>query len=261
MTTRSYEKERKEKLMAQRFEIFSKENLGSVRTVFKDDEPWFCVPDVCRILDLKNPTVATQRIDEEDKAKFNLGLINSEFVNFVNESGLYQLIMRSKKPEAKIFIRWITKEVIPSIRKHGKGGWEPSAKYLGEGIMKPVEYELKPKSSSVSSIQSSAKPALLPPESREESAVDKLNAIAAKFIDGFEYAGKEEKKLCTGQETQSGANLFQGKAVSFRWTARGLEKAKELLLNEGFVKLENGKWQLSKERMENFKEEIKSGQS
>ena len=348
MTTRSYEKERKEKLMAQRFEIFSKENLGSVRTIFEDDVPWFCVPDVCKILDLKNPTVAAQRIDEEDKAKFNLGLINSEFVNFVNESGLYQLIMRSKKPEAKIFIRWITKEVIPSIRKHGyysnapqiderdmaklavvnaateeerminfgmqkelevarpkaenyddfmnkegtfssgeiakpfgltavmfnkimkrfglivkhgKGGWEPSAKYLGEGIMKPVEYELKPKSSSVSSIQSSAKPALLPPESREESAVDKLNAIAAKFIDEFEYAGKEEKKLCTGQETQAGANNFQGKTVSFRWTARGLEKAKELLLNEGFVKLENGKWQLSKERMENFKEEIKSGQS
>ena len=357
MMTRSNEKERKEKVMAQRFEIFSKENLGSVRTVFKDDEPWFCVPDVCRILDLKNPTVATQRIDEEDKAKFNLGLINSEFVNFVNESGLYQLIMRSKKPEAKIFIRWITKEVIPSIRKHGyysnapqiderdmaklavvnaateeerminfgiyqekfvlpmqkelevarpkaenyddfmnkegtfssgeiakpfgltavmfnkimkrfglivkhgKGSWEPSAKYLGEGIMKPVEYELKPKSSSVSSIQSSAKPALLPPESREESAVDKLNAIAAKFIDGFEYAGKEEKTSCTEQETQAGANNFQGKTVSFRWTARGLEKAKELLLNEGFVKLENGKWQLSKERMENFKEEIKSGQS
>lgn len=96
MTTRSYEKERKEKVMAQRFEIFSKENLGSVRTIFENDVPWFCVPDVCKILDLKNPTVAAQRIEEEDKAKFNLGLINSEFVNFVNESGLYQLIMRSK---------------------------------------------------------------------------------------------------------------------------------------------------------------------
>lgn len=119
MTTRSNEKERKEKVMAQRFEIFSKENLGSVRTIFEDDVPWFCVPDVCKILDLKNPTVAAQRIDEEDKAKFNLGLISSEFVNFVNESGLYQLIMRSKKPEAKIFIRRITKEVIPSIRKQG----------------------------------------------------------------------------------------------------------------------------------------------
>ena len=357
MMTRNNEKERKEKVMAQRFEIFSKENLGSVRTVFNNDEPWFCVPDVCKILDLKNPTVAAQRIDGEDKAKFNLGLINSEFVNFVNESGLYQLIMRSKKPEAKIFIRWITKEVIPSIRKHGyysnapqiderdraklavvnaateeermiafgiynekfvlpmqkeleiarpkaenyddfmnregtfssgeiakpfgltavmfnkimkryglivkhgKGGWEPSAKYLGEGIMKPVEYEMKPKRSSTSSIQSSASPSLLPPESREESAVDKLNAIAAKFIDGFEYAGKEEKKLCTGQETQSGANLFQGKAVSFRWTARGLEKAKEILTKEGFVELKAGKWELSRERMEKFRKEIKGGQA
>lgn len=142
------------------------------------------------------------------------------------------------------------------IVKHGKGGWEPSAKYLGEGIMKPVEYELKKKS-----IQSSASPSPITSDSREESAVDKLNAIAAKFIDGFEYAGKEEKTSCTEQETQAGANLFQGKAVSFRWTARGLEKAKEILVNEGFVKLENGKWQLSKERMEKFREEIKSGQA
>jgi prophage antirepressor len=147
------------------------------------------------------------------------------------------------------------------IVKHGKGGWEPSAKYLGEGIMKPVEYELKPKNSSSSLLQSSAKPPLLTSESKEESAVDKLNAIAAKFIDGFEYAGKEEKAACTEQEIQAGANLFQGKTVSFRWTARGLEKAKELLLNEGFVKLENGKWQLSKERMGKFREEIKSGQA
>ena len=352
MTTRSNEKERKEKVMAQRFEIFSKENLGSVRTIFENDVPWFCVPDVCKILDLKNPTVAAQRIDEEDKAKFNLGLINSEFVNFVNESGLYQLIMRSKKPEAKIFIRWITKEVIPSIRKHGyysnapqfderdraklavvnaateeerminfgiyqekfvlpmqkeleiarpkaenyddfmnregtfssgeiakpfgltavmfnkimrrfglivkhgKGGWEPSAKYLGEGIMKPVEYEVKTKHSSASSVQPSA---ILPPENKEESAVDKLNAIAAKFIDGFEYAGKED--TCTEQEAQAGANFFQGKAVCFRWTARGLEKAKEILTKEGFVELKAGKWELSRERIKKFKEEIKSGQS
>ena len=146
------------------------------------------------------------------------------------------------------------------IVRHGKGGWEPSAKYLGEDIMKPVEYDLKPKSSSVSIIQSSGKPSLLPPVS-EESAVDKLNAIAAKFIDGFEYAGKKEKTSCTEQEAQSGSNIFQGKAVCFRWTARGLEKAKEILTKEGFVELKAGKWELSRERIKKFKEEIKSGQS
>ena len=102
----------------ERFKIFSKENLGSVRTVLLNNEVWFCIKDVCDILELKNPTAVAQRLDEDERAKFNLGRQGE--TNFTNESGLYTLILRSDKKEAKPFRKWITSEVIPAIRKTGK---------------------------------------------------------------------------------------------------------------------------------------------
>lgn len=102
----------------ERFRIFSKENLGSVRTIFVNNQVWFCIKDVCDILELKNPTAVAQRLDEDERAKFNLGRQGE--TNFTNESGLYTLILRSDKKEAKPFRKWITSEVIPAIRKTGK---------------------------------------------------------------------------------------------------------------------------------------------
>nr|DAT23978.1 MAG TPA: repressor domain protein [Caudoviricetes sp.] len=102
----------------ERFQIFSKENLGSVRTIFANNQVWFCIKDVCDILELKNPTAVAQRLDEDERAKFNLGRQGE--TNFTNESGLYTLILRSDKKEAKPFRKWITSEVIPAIRKTGK---------------------------------------------------------------------------------------------------------------------------------------------
>ena len=102
----------------ERFQIFSKENLGSVRTIFVNNQVWFCIKDVCDILELKNPTAVAQRLDKDERAKFNLGRQGE--TNFTNESGLYTLILRSDKKEAKPFRKWITSEVIPAIRKTGK---------------------------------------------------------------------------------------------------------------------------------------------
>ena len=102
----------------ERFQIFSKENLGSVRTIFANDEVWFCAKDVCSILEIKNVTQAVQRLDEDERSMFNIGRQGN--TNFVNESGLYTLILRSDKKEAKPFRKWITSEVIPAIRKTGK---------------------------------------------------------------------------------------------------------------------------------------------
>ena len=99
----------------ERFQIFSKENLGSVRTVLVNNEAWFCIKDICDILELTNPTAVAQRLDEDERAKFNLGRQGE--TNFTNESGLYALIVRSDKKEAKPFRKWITSEVIPAIRK------------------------------------------------------------------------------------------------------------------------------------------------
>ena len=127
----------------ERFKIFSKENLGSVRTVLLNNEVWFCIKDVCDILELTNPTVVAKRLDEDEKAKFDLGLKNGELTNFTNESGLYTLILRSDKPEAKPFRKWITSEVIPTIRKTGKYEEKPmtSAQYLLQQAQWMVEAE------------------------------------------------------------------------------------------------------------------------
>ena len=102
----------------ERFQIFSKENLGSVRTIFANNEVWFCAKDVCGILEIKNVTQAVQRLDEDERSMFNIGRQGN--TNFINESGLYTLILRSDKKEAKPFRKWITSEVIPTIRKTGK---------------------------------------------------------------------------------------------------------------------------------------------
>ncbi|MEC1824056.1 Bro-N domain-containing protein [Bacillus paralicheniformis] len=91
-----------------------------VRTVVKDGEPWFVAKDVCDVLEIGNPSQALSRLDEDEK---NTVILNEGIGNpnktIVNEPGLYSLILGSRKPEAKQFKRWITHEVIPTIRKTG----------------------------------------------------------------------------------------------------------------------------------------------
>jgi len=98
-------------------QIFKNEDFGEIRVIEINNELWFVATDICNALELSNPTVAVQRLDEDERAKFNLGRQGE--TNIVNEYGLYNLILASRKPEAKKFKRWITHEVIPSIRKHG----------------------------------------------------------------------------------------------------------------------------------------------
>lgn len=98
-------------------QIFKNNEFGEIRTVTKNNEPWFVAIDVCNALELSNPTVVVGRLDEDERTKFNLG--RQGMTNIVSEYGLYNLILASRKKEAKKFKRWITHEVIPSIRKHG----------------------------------------------------------------------------------------------------------------------------------------------
>lgn len=98
-------------------QIFKNEQFGEVRTIEKNGEPWFVAADVCKVLDLSNPTIAASRLDEDERAKFNLGRQGETTI--VSEAGLYTLVLGSRKPEAKAFKRWITHEVIPTIRRHG----------------------------------------------------------------------------------------------------------------------------------------------
>ena len=92
-------------------------NDKEIRTVKKGGDLWWVLKDVCDVLELSNPTMIAGRLDEDERAKFDLGRQGE--TNIINESGLYNVILRSDKPEAKKFKRWVTHEVLPSIRKHG----------------------------------------------------------------------------------------------------------------------------------------------
>lgn len=83
----------------------------------KAGEPWFVAKDVCDILGHSNVSMALDRLDDDERSKFNLGRQGE--TNIVNEAGLYVLVLGSRKPEAHEFQRWVTHEVLPSIRKHG----------------------------------------------------------------------------------------------------------------------------------------------
>ncbi|WP_445490444.1 BRO-N domain-containing protein [Niallia sp. 03133] len=93
--------------------------MNEVRTVIKDGEPWFVAKDVCDVLELSDTNKALLVLDEDEKCKHEQYSGSGRKPMIINEAGLYTLIIRSRKPEAKAFKRWITHEVIPSIRKHG----------------------------------------------------------------------------------------------------------------------------------------------
>lgn len=109
-------------------------NFGDhqVRTVIKEGEPWFVAKDVCSVLELTNNRDAVSRLDCEDKSEVSIadtssnGVTQSRTLTVINESGLYSLILTSRKPEAKAFKKWVTSEVLPSIRKQGKYEVKPT---------------------------------------------------------------------------------------------------------------------------------------
>ena len=104
-------------------QVFKNECFGEVRTMVINDEPWFVGKDVASVLGYKSPSVAIcENVDSEDKTTFVISESGSKYkskTTFINESGLYALILSSKLPQAKEFKRWVTSEVLPQIRKTG----------------------------------------------------------------------------------------------------------------------------------------------
>ena len=97
--------------------IFDNEQFGQIRVIDQNGEPWFVAADICRVLEISNPSMAIDRLDDDERAKFNLGRQGMGYA--INKPGLYALVLGSRKPEAKAFKRWITHEVLPAIEKHG----------------------------------------------------------------------------------------------------------------------------------------------
>ena len=103
--------------MANEIQAFENAKFGTIRALNMDGEPWFVAKDVCDALGLTNPSVSVGALDEDERAKFNLGRQGD--TNIVSEAGFYKLVMKSRKTEAKAFQRWVTHEVLPAIRRTG----------------------------------------------------------------------------------------------------------------------------------------------
>lgn len=100
---------------------FQNETLNcTVRAVVKDGEPWFVAKDVCDALSIADSKSSLRFLEDDEKGVHSMHTLGgTQQVSIINESGLYSLILRSRKPEAKKFKKWVTAEVLPSIRKHG----------------------------------------------------------------------------------------------------------------------------------------------
>ena len=109
--------------------IFENNEFGEVRTTVIDDEPYFSLNDVCRILEIKNPRDAKSRLNIDGVGTTDGvdSLGRRTDVTMINESNLYKLIFQSRKPEAERFADWVTSEVLPAIRKHGA--------YMTDGVI------------------------------------------------------------------------------------------------------------------------------
>ena len=109
--------------------IFENNEFGEVRTTVIDDEPYFSLNDVCRILEIKNPRDAKSRLNLDGVGSTDGvdSLGRRTDVTMINESNLYKLIFQSRKPEAERFADWVTREVLPAIRQHGA--------YMTDGVI------------------------------------------------------------------------------------------------------------------------------
>ena len=100
--------------------IFENPEFGAVRSILIDGDPRFVAADVCKALELEKTNRALSRLDDDEKGAHSVSTPGGrQRMSIISESGLYSLILGSRKPEARAFKRWITHEVIPSIRKHG----------------------------------------------------------------------------------------------------------------------------------------------
>lgn len=102
-------------------QIFNNEKYGEVRTAIINNEPYFMLADVCRVLEIQDHKTAKRRLSENGVHSMHLidRMNREQQATFINESNLYKLAFTSRKKEAEEFTEWVTSEVLPSIRKHG----------------------------------------------------------------------------------------------------------------------------------------------
>ena len=161
---------------------------STVRTVERAGEPWFVLKDVCDVLNLTTPARVAERLDKDEVSQTHLtdSLGRQQETTIINESGLYSVILRSDKPEAKPFRKWVTSEVIPAIRRHGSYSRKPltPAEQLLAQANVLVEQERR-----LSALEETAE--------KTSRAIEMIAAPAASTRDTWqEETGKAIRQMC-----------------------------------------------------------------
>lgn len=169
-------------------ETFTNVTLGTVRVVKNESGEWFVAKDVCDILEISNARDALTRLDDDERGSVVLTDGTSPKggnpnVNVVNEYGLWQLVLGSRKPQAKVFKRWLTHEVIPAIRKNG--GYIDGQEYLPDEEKAKLEAEIRTLSKMVNDYKFQ--------DARHRETIDRLTRIIETDTTGdFDKKNRDE---------------------------------------------------------------------
>lgn len=209
--------------------IFKFEESFTVRTVTKDNEPWFVAKDICDVLGLTNSRVAVGPLDEDEKGVSKVYTPSGEQeMCVINESGLYALVIRSNKPNARKFRKWITSEVLPSIRKTGK-------------YAAPVQPELPLQASQTAMeklfrMRHNGVPVIPTPDLAKAFGVsvnqlhgirERNNKIFTETLDLFTVKGVTDNLIC--RILKAGYNIMPDCVSINLWTQTGARKLQMLL--------------------------------
>jgi BRO family, N-terminal domain len=166
----------------------------SVRNVVKDGQAWFVAADVCAVLEHPNPRQVISRLDDDEKGVLNVDTLGgAQEMNVVNESGVYNLIFTSRKPQAKAFRRWVTDEVLPSIRKTGR--YQPGPGRAGSvqvALPQPGRYVVTVLPGGNLHLHQTAYEALL---GDLESGDCQMLAYALKMIEGYWHEMQQMRSI------------------------------------------------------------------
>lgn len=221
--------------------IFENAEFGKIRTVTINNEPWFCLADVCRALEIGNPSDVKKRLKED-------GVVSNEVIdsvgrkqnaNFINESNLYKTIFHSRKEEAEKFTDWVTSEVLPSIRKTGSYNLPTTYKEALQQLLLQVEenerlllenQEMKPKAEFFDAVADSKTAISMNDVAkvlnvkgygrnnlfeflRNEGILDRFNTPYQRYVDCGWFRVIEQKYMKNGEQVITTKTLVYQKGV------------------------------------------------
>ena len=209
--------------------VFKFEDSTPIRSLIKDGEPWFVAKDVCDVLGIQQPVRAVENLDSDEVSKTHItdSLNRQQETYIINESGLYALVIRSNKPNARKFRKWVTSEVLPSIRKTGKyaAPVQPELPLSETPETPDVAALLKMKYRGVPVIPNADLAAMLGLTTRQLAHVKSRNNIYTEGLDVFSVGIPKKLKLSIRR-----AGFASPASRTLLWTESGIRKLLQMLV-------------------------------